>query len=372
MQHSAVQKVVTLHLPYSFATRTMNTLPLLFVLSLIYLAHGVERPHPRDIKSEEASVHHDTLLTAGYVRLPNLLEPREALQWGQRVSAASAKEHPGSSSTGAPVSFQRARRLEEIDPGLSQLTHSVDLARVVAKVMNVSRVRLYQATAFIKRAGDGPSVWHQDAAACPLHTDKLATLWIALDHLDASSGTLQFARGSHLPGVPLPSLRDLQPKDRVTSMRMWGTQEVRGMTNLSISKAVVMAAGDATLHLGWTLHAAPPNLSREPRPALAITYFADGARVHPNLLEEVGEDYLEEGVGVKGVERPVTPKGVTFKGEDGKHLVVHLLEDDVEVWKPWLHNKPSILIPGGAPVRNEVLTPLLYDALWDLDKKVKL
>lgn len=349
----------------------MAPLRSFLLISLCYLAHGVERPTPRGLTKEEAEGYHENLLEAGYIRIPKLLEASEALQWGKKVSAASKKEHLGS-PTDAPVSFQRARRLEEVDPSLSQLTHSVDLARVVAKVMNVSRVRLYQATAFIKRAGDGPSVWHQDAAACPLHTDKLATLWISLGSLGASSGPLQFARGSHLPGVPLPSLRDLQPKDRVLSMRMWGTQEVRAMTNLSISKALPMAAGDATIHLGWTLHSAPPNLSGDPRPALAITYFADGARVHPNLLEEVGEEYLEEGVGVGGDGPSHTPKGVTFKGEDGKVLVVHLLEDDVEVWKPWLHNKPSILIPGGAPVRNEMLTPLLYDALWDLDGKVKL
>jgi len=142
-------------------------------------------------------------------------------------------------------------------------------------------------------------------------------------------------------------------------MKKWTTSEVKNLTGLSITRPLSLSPGDATLHLGWTLHSAPPNTGEKPRKAIAITYFSDGARVHPDLLS------LKEGrSGGSNDDASDGSKGVAFKGEDGNNLYVQLLEDDYQTWKEWLHKRPSILIPG-APVRDSVLTPLLYDVLWD-------
>jgi hypothetical protein len=203
-----------------------------------------------------AAMLHRRLLANGFVRLPSALSRDAALAWGRAVSAAVAKEStlcascaladmqdisnlrcfgcdpggvttpPGSSGAGRRA-FVRARRLVELDSSLRELIHSPALAEQVAAAMDVPRLRLYQATAFIKRPGDGPSAWHQDAAAMPLDTDRIATLWLALDDIggsrsdggssggspSSSCGLLRFVRGSHLPGVPVPSLRDLSPAE---------------------------------------------------------------------------------------------------------------------------------------------------------------
>ena len=316
------------------------------------------RPSPRALSPEERASFHTTLLTDGYVRLRNILPSSEATAWGEKVLKASHLQTAGCDISSASViqncqgfrgpAFTRGRQLEVADPQLSALIHSPGLARIAAQAMNVSRVRLYQATSFLKSPGDAPSAWHQDAAACPLATDKLVTLWLALDDVPVEAAPLIFARGSHLPGVPIPSLRDLTPAQRLERMGKWTSANVSA-AGLKISKPLHLSPGDATLHLGWTLHASPPNTHASlVRKALAITYFADGSKVNPNVLKLGGE----AGVG----------KGVFFTGEDGKALEVLLLADDFETWKPWLAAK--ILIPG-QPVRDNLLTPLLYDALWD-------
>jgi hypothetical protein len=49
-----------------------------------------------------------------------------------------------------------------------------------------------------------------------------------------------------------------------------------------IASAGKMDWGDVTWHHGWTLHSSPPQPpGSTPRLALAVSYFADGARVRP-------------------------------------------------------------------------------------------
>ena len=348
----------------------------LLLLPWAVLSDAPPRPMPRLLSLAEQGSLHAQLLSEGYARVRALLPSDQAAQWGARVLAASQQQTaacPHSSTKAAAgcmgfrgASFTRGRSLEDADPLLLQLSHSPQLARLAAQAMNVTRVRLYQATSFVKGPGDAPSAWHQDAAACPLHTDKLVTLWLALGAVPPESGPLIFARRSHLPGVPLPSLRDLAPPARLARMARWTTAEVRNSTGLPISRALGLAAGDATLHLGWTLHAAPPNDSSLPRIAIAITYFADGARVHPELLE-----LSEPSAAAAALDADGQQRGVAFLGQDGRELRVRLLDDDAATWRPWLEKKPSILIPGAA-VRDAVLTPLLYDAMWDSTPSIPL
>ena len=57
-----------------------------------------------------------------------------------------------------------------------------------------------------------------------------------------------------------------------------------------------MAVGDVSWHHGWTLHAAAPQpLHTQPRLALAVCFFADGARIlargsDPSVLKDMLHD----------------------------------------------------------------------------------
>lgn len=321
---------------------------------------------------------HERLLKNGFIRVPQALPREEALAWRDKILAASQQERQACAgctaaslqdltspcfgcdtsatlAAGAAKSFVRSRRLEDSIPALRSLVRSPALARLAAQAMNVSRVRLYQATAFVKEAGDAPSAWHQDSAATPLHSDKVVTLWLALDDLPVEAGALRFLRGSHLPGVPWPSLRELSLTQRLQRMGRWVDEEVTSRTGLDIVEARAMAAGDATLHLGWTLHAARPNTSGKPRPALAITYFADGVRIHPELLR-----MEEPGSASDDSDHDSDTSAVRLVTAEGGVLVVRLLADDAGTWVRWLQARPPILIPGQR-VSHPELTPVLYD-----------
>ena len=307
---------------------------------------------------------HEKLLRNGFLRLPGVLPPEAARAWSAVATGAVASRAATCAARGASpaapcepspppgerASFARARALAPLAP-LTHAAHALSLAHLVAAAMNVSALRLYSASVFLKRPGDGVSLWHQDAAAMPLRTDKIATLWLALDDVPAEAGPLQFVRGSHLPGVRLPSLRDVPPRERAGAARLTASAgEVERDTGLRATPARAMAAGDATLHLGWTLHGAAGNAAGRDRVGLAITFFEDGARVDPNLLERVAP----------GEVAPPS-QGVRFRGEDGGELIVHLLADDRDTWEPWLHARPPLLMPG-APARHAELTPLLFRA----------
>ena len=57
-----------------------------------------------------------------------------------------------------------------------------------------------------------------------------------------------------------------------------------------------MAEGDVTWHHGWTLHYAPPQPRKSPpRLALAVTYFADGARLLARRTDPSVRGSMQEG-----------------------------------------------------------------------------
>ena len=301
---------------------------------------------------------HRDLVQDGHARLPRLLTSGEASEWLRRVVAASRAEEAACSVCSARAiadpsdstcyccpapapdrSFFRARRLAQFDPSLESLPRHPAIVAAAAAALAVPRVRLYQWSSFLKAPGEAASGWHQDAAASPLRGDKAVTVWIALSDVPAAVGSLRFATGSHLPGVPIPSLRDVPLVERLVKMSNWSDADVERMTGLPLTDALAMSAGDATMHLGWTLHSALPNTSPDLRVAIALQYVADGARIYPDLLE------LDEESGASSGD-PLLRRGVRFDAADGAALYVRLLADDAITWTQWLRARPPLLIPG--------------------------
>ena len=155
------------------------------------------------------------------------------------------------------------------------LVSSPRLAGTAAALLGAPRVRLYQDSFFLKRAGDGPTRWHTDLGTAPIDCNDMVTVWLPLRPVlspDEGGTSLLFAEKSH---------RDLG--------RLWYDHDSEGRYDEVHHGA--LAAGDATWHHGWILHSAAPNDTDQDREALAVTYIADGARaLTPEAWGEVEDE----------------------------------------------------------------------------------
>src|SRR5690606_24889890 len=85
------------------------------------------------------------------------------------------------------------------------------------------------------------------------------------------AGTLQFASGTHLSGYLSREVISEQSHKTLA-------QYIEG-NGMPVVNHGAMAAGDATFHYGWTVHAAPGNATGDMREVMTIIYYADGARL---------------------------------------------------------------------------------------------
>ena len=179
------------------------------------------------------------------------------------------------------------------------------------------------------------------------------TLWLSLDPwgVGVEDGALLFATGSH-KAKALPSLRKLPRQQRVAAVSLLSDADISQHWTIAGGDGALpaasfafhaaegggeggarrMQAGDASAHLGWTYHRAQPNTGSHARCALAVTFFADGAKFY--------SDVLHMGSTSESV------RGIEFQLEDGTRIVAQLLSDDVGTWVPWLLNRE--MMPGAA------------------------
>ena len=167
--------------------------------------------------------------------------------------------------------FLQVTNLWRKDEGVKQFVFERRFAQIAADLLGVEKVRLYHDQALFKEPGGGRTPWHQDKHYWPLDTDKMVTMWMPLVDVDEDMGLVRFASGSHNEGevddVPISDESD------GTFYRYISDKQFR------IEGPKRMNAGDATFHLGWTIHSAGANRSDLMREVMTIIYFADGARI---------------------------------------------------------------------------------------------
>lgn len=167
--------------------------------------------------------------------------------------------------------FLQIKNLWRNDENVKKIVMSKRLAKVAADLLGVENVRIYHDQALFKESGGGPTPWHQDQYYWPLDTDKTITMWMPLVDIDVDMGMLTFASGSQKNGSIFNyEISDESEQEFDKYVRDHGFE---------ISRAKTMKAGDATWHMGFTIHNAPGNKSEIMREVFTIIYMADGAKI---------------------------------------------------------------------------------------------
>ena len=167
--------------------------------------------------------------------------------------------------------FLQITNLWTKDDAVKRFVFQKKFAQIAADLLGVEKVRLYHDQALFKEPGGGHTPWHQDMYYWPLDTDKMITMWMPLVDIEDEMGMITFASGSHIAG-PVDNVEISDESEEILSRYVVD----RGFP---IAKADAMRAGDATFHLGWTIHSAGANHSSRMREAMTIIYFPDGARI---------------------------------------------------------------------------------------------
>ena len=187
------------------------------------------------------------------------------------VERLSGETRPLENRSTYDKAFLQITNLCAKDEAVKRFVFEKRFARIAAELLGVQSVRLYHDQALFKEAGGGHTPWHQDKYYWPLDTDKVITMWMPLVDIDDEMGMIRFASGSHkFGGVESVEISDESEDlfDRFVSKNQF-----------EISTPPSMKAGDATFHLGWTIHSAGSNRTDRMREVMTIIYFADGARV---------------------------------------------------------------------------------------------
>lgn len=167
--------------------------------------------------------------------------------------------------------FLQITNLWERDERVKEFVFNRKFAQIAADLLGVEKVRLYHDQALFKEVGGGHTPWHQDQFYWNLDTAKTVTMWMPLIDISVEMGTMKFADKSHKDGL----IENVSISDKSNEI----FDKYIAENNLTISQTHPMKAGDATFHIGLTIHGASENLSKTTREVMTIIYFADGARI---------------------------------------------------------------------------------------------
>jgi hypothetical protein len=221
-----------------------------------------------------AAAEVDALWRDGQVTLRAVCTAAEAAAWRPVLAAAAAAVPPLVPTAAEGAAYARAFRqhtnLWQAHAAAAGFSLAPRFGRIAAGLLRARAVRIYHDQWLCKRAGDGPTPWHQDKHYWPID-GELLTMWMPLVDVAEGMGCLRFAPGSHrlgaLSGQPISADADNELAAIMArrGLRAVGTGPLR--------------AGDASFHLAWTLHGAEANGSAVDREAMTVIFVADGARV---------------------------------------------------------------------------------------------
>ncbi|CAN5538210.1 hypothetical protein BH10ACT10_BH10ACT10_05430 [soil metagenome] len=227
---------------------------------------------------------HELFRRNAFVRLPGVLSAPAVRRLADRLEELLRAEH-GDDVAGR---FTALEQMWLHDDLMRLVALSPRIGGLAAALLDETAVRLYHDNALSKEPGCGRTPWHHDAEHFPLETVQAVTAWMPMSAIPGRMGPLSFARGR-------------QVREEVSDLAFdkVGTSYDEAVAQRFVERHVAVeaepfAVGDVSFHSAVCFHTAGPNLTTQPRRALATTYFADGARVvdSPTLISGAWRDFL--------------------------------------------------------------------------------
>jgi ectoine hydroxylase-related dioxygenase (phytanoyl-CoA dioxygenase family) len=164
--------------------------------------------------------------------------------------------------------------------------------RIASKLMGYRGARMVQDNCLWKPPAARSLGMHQDASfAGYLVPAEMITCWVALDDTQAGGGTIEHVKGSHLwPKTPPDRGSFHAPEDwlaPVAAARPHNVEPER--------VPVVVKAGGAAFHHGWTFHGSGPNEATVERRALVTHMVPVETRFHPTETDLIYSRYRRRG-----------------------------------------------------------------------------
>lgn len=219
-----------------------------------------------------------------FVKLPGVLSASVVRRLAERLDVLLRAEH-GDDVEGRFTALEQMWRHDDL---MRTVALSPRIGGLAAALLGESAVRIYHDNALSKEPGCGRTPWHHDAEHFPLATLQAVTAWIPMSSIPSVMGPLSFARGRDVRDL----VADL-PFDRVGTSYDAAVAARFHEQRLAV-EAGPFAVGEVSFHSALCFHTAGPNLTTQPRRALATTYYADGARVvdAPTLISGTWREFL--------------------------------------------------------------------------------
>ncbi|HEX2414216.1 MAG TPA: phytanoyl-CoA dioxygenase family protein [Thermoleophilaceae bacterium] len=166
------------------------------------------------------------------------------------------------------------------------------VGRIASQLMGYRGARMVQDNCLWKPPGARSLGMHQDASyAGYLVPQEMITCWVALDDTQAGGGTIEHVRGSHLWPKTRPDRGSFHaPEDWLAPV---AAATPDGLEAERVP--VVVKAGGAAFHHGWTFHGSGPNEATVERRALVTHMVPVEARFHPVNVDPIYSRYRRRG-----------------------------------------------------------------------------
>ena len=155
-------------------------------------------------------------------------------------------------------------------------------AELAGHLMKSQNTYFFKDQLFVKEPGSSmPTPWHHDLPYWSVDGFQVCSIWLALDHVDASNGMVEYVRGSHL----LPALYQPEDFSGEGGQRNPALGKVPDINSRRQDYDIVsfeMHPGDCTVFHARTLHGAPGNVSTRRRRGLSTRWLGDDVRYTPS------------------------------------------------------------------------------------------